>query len=356
VQASAVLVIDDRIAPFTASATDLAYKGRIASRRGSIASFEIFGESLLDRTVKRLRNSGIQSVSVVAGPGLPKSTTSFARIVTERSCERWPAAQQEVIRQNAQGVETVLMIGVHAYIEWEVQHFLDFHRSNGAPLTQLENAQGPLDLWAVEAEWFGSAAIGCSLPFRYGEFPGLPVPCPIDGYVNRLASAEDLRRLVRDGFLCRCEIRPGGGEIRPGIWVEDGARVHKLARLVAPVYLGSSAKVGASAVVTRFSNIEHHSKVGDGTIVDASSILPFTELGSGLEISRSVVQGNTLVDVRRNISLCIRDPKLIRDAAMETRWKAPSRDGGRVTGTPHSAYPSFLDRAAGRLSEVLFGD
>jgi len=360
VQASAILVIDDRIAPFTASDSDLAYKGRTTGGRGPIASTEIFGESLLDRTVKRLRNAGIESVSVVAGPGvgpnLPKLRASFRRIVTERSYERWPTAQQEVIRQSAQGVRTVLMIGVNAYVEWDVRHFLDFHRSTGVPLTQLHNAQGPLDLWAVESEWFGTAAIGCTLPFRYGEFPGLPVPCPIDGYVNRLASAGDLRRLVQDGFLCRCEVRPGGGEIKPGIWVEDGALVHRLARLVAPVYLGSWTNIGASAVVTRFSNIEHHSNVGDGTIVDASSVLPFTELASGLEISRSVVEGNTLVDVRRNLALCIRDPKLIRDTAPVTRWGAPSREAGRENGTLGFACSSFFYRAAGRLSEVLFGD
>jgi len=70
VQASAILVIDDRIAPFTASDSDLAYRGRTTGGRGSIASTEIFGESLLDRTVKRLRNAGIESVSVVAGPGV----------------------------------------------------------------------------------------------------------------------------------------------------------------------------------------------------------------------------------------------------------------------------------------------
>jgi hypothetical protein len=69
-----------------------------------------------------------------------------------------------------------------------------------------------------------------------------------------------------------------------------------------------------------------------------------------------VVQGNTLVDLRRNISLCIRDPKLIRDAAPAPRRKAPSREAGRETGTPGLADSSFFDRAAGRLSEVLFGD
>ena len=76
-QASAILVIDDRIAPFTASDSDLAYKGRTTGGRGPIASTEIFGESLLDRTVKRLRNAGIESVSVVAGPGVGPNLPSL---------------------------------------------------------------------------------------------------------------------------------------------------------------------------------------------------------------------------------------------------------------------------------------
>jgi outer membrane protein assembly factor BamB len=63
----------------------------------------------------------------------------------------------------------------------------------------------------------------------------------------------------------------------------------------------------------------------------------------------SVIEGSTLVDVRRNIALRIRDPQLIRDMA-ESRWKAPSR----TSSGADFAYPSFLFRAAGRLSEVLF--
>jgi len=358
VQASAVLVVDDRCLSATASNAELAYKGRSANKTRSVACAEIFGESLLSRTVRRLRNSGIGTISIVGASIYPlgKLNAGIRYVTAPRSRQCWPAAQQEVMRLYAEGVQTVFMIGVHAYIEWDVEEVLRFHLAHGLPLTQLHDAQGPLEVWAVESEWFSSAAFGCTLPFRYGEFPGLPISCPITGYVNRLTKGEDLRRFVEDGFLSRCETRPQCDEVKPGVWMEDGARVHKLARLVAPVYLGSSTKVGASAVVTRFSNIEHHSKVGDGTIVDASSILPFTELASGLEVSRSVVQGNTLVDVRRNISLCILDPKLIRDAAMETRWKVPSRQASRATSTPDFTYSSFLYRAAGRLSQVLFGD
>jgi len=139
------------------------------------------------------------------------------------------------------------MIGLNAYIEWDIAELLTFHRSHGMPLTQLHDTEGPLEVWAVEAEWFSTAALGCALPFRYGEFPGLPVSCPMEGYVNRLTSAQELRNLVQDGFLSRCDVRPRCAEARPGVWIEEGARVHKEARLVAPVYLGASTKVNASA-------------------------------------------------------------------------------------------------------------
>jgi hypothetical protein len=145
-------------------------------------------------------------------------------IFAGRSFDRWPAAQQTVREQGAQGIETVLMIGLGAYMELNVADALEFHRAQGMPLTQLEDNDGPLDFWIVDSHWFRTVATGCTLPFRYGEFPGLPIPRRMSGYVNRLAEARDLRRLVLDAFLSRCEIRPRGHEVRPGIWMEDGAR------------------------------------------------------------------------------------------------------------------------------------
>jgi NDP-sugar pyrophosphorylase family protein len=96
------------------------------------------------------------------------------------------------------------------------------------------------------------------------------------GYVNRLAQARDLRRLVLDAFLSRCEMRPGGREVRPGIWLDEGTRVHKSSRLVAPVYLGRSTKIGPLAVITKFSNVERNCQVGAGMIMerrDSPSVL-----------------------------------------------------------------------------------
>jgi hypothetical protein len=205
------------------------------------------------------------------------------------------------------------MMGLGAYVEVNVADALEFHRRQGTPLTQLEDSQGSREFWIVDSHWFRTAATGCTLPFRYGEFPGLPRPCRMSGYVNHLTEARDLRRLVLDGFLSRCEIKLRGREVRPGIWLDDGARVHKFTRLVAPVYLGRSTKVASCAVITRFSNLEHHCQVGEGTVVDGTTVLPHSVLGNGLDVSHAVVDGNKFIDLDRNLALQIDDPNLIRD-------------------------------------------
>jgi carbonic anhydrase/acetyltransferase-like protein (isoleucine patch superfamily) len=250
------------------------------------------------------------------------------------------------------------MMGLGAYMEPNVADALEFHRAQGTPLTQLEDNQGPLDFWLVDAHWFRTAASGCTLPFRYGEFPGLPRPYRMSGYVNRLADARDLRRLVLDAFLSRCEIRPRGREVRPGIWIDEGARVHKYSRLVAPVYVGRSTKVDSSVVITRFSNLERNCRVGAGTVVDAATVLPHTVLGRGLDVSHAVVDGNKFVDLDRNVALQIDDPHLIQDVTPSHSRVPAHRE---YTSQPNRGrdlfefeYSDFLSRAACRVSEVLF--
>jgi hypothetical protein len=275
-------------------------------------------------------------------------------IVAGNSFACWPAAQRTLREQSAQGIETVLMIGLGAYMELNVPEALAFHRTSGIPLTQLEDTQGPLDFWIVDSNWLRTAAPGCALPFRYGEFPGLPIPCPMTGYVNRLAEARDLRRLVSDAFLMRCGIRPGGREVRPGIWLDDGARVHKSSRLVAPVYLGRSAKIGPSAVITRFSNVERNCRIGRDTVVDGASILAHTVIAGGLDVSHAVVDGNRFVDLERNFTVHIDDPSLIRDATPRP-WRSAHRKYASPNGAKSPFEFGYLFRAAGSLSQVFKG-
>jgi carbonic anhydrase/acetyltransferase-like protein (isoleucine patch superfamily) len=357
VRVSAILVINDR--PLSNSSTASA-QNRRATSRGSIACAEILGRSVLDRMAAGLQKAGIRTVSVIGGPALPKlpSNSGIEITAAENSFMRWSAAQQTLREHATRGFDTVFVIGVGAYLEFDVIGALKFHLTNGISLTQLENTDAPLDCWIVDSKWFRTAATDCTLPFRYGEFPGLPVPCQISGYVNRLEEARDLRRLVTDVFLSRCEIKPSGTEVKPGVWLDEGARVHRMTRLVAPVYVGRFTTVGPSAVVTRFSNLESNCQIGEGTIVDQSSVLQHTALGRGLDVSDSVINGNELVDLERNITIQIDDRNLVSDTTPR-EWNVPAHrkfaaQTNRGQGAFSFEYGQYLSRAAGLLSEVFF--
>jgi hypothetical protein len=356
VRVSAILVINDRPAATGAMEPEDA---RVASR-GSIACAEVMGKSVLERTVSRLHKAGIRTISVIGGPSVPALpvNSDIEITVADSSFARWLAAQQTLREQGIRGLETVLIIGLGAYLEWNVADTLRSHIATGARLTQLEDSQGALDFWIVDSKWFRTAASGCTLPFRYGEFPGLPVCCPMSGYANRLADARDLRRLVLDVFLSRCEIVPAGREVRPGVWLDEDARVHRMSRLVAPVYVGRGATVGSSAVVTRFTNLERNCRIGEGTVVDEATVLPHTAIGNCLDVANAVVAGNQFADLDRNVAFRIDDPKLFSDITPRNRRVPRHR---RFPANVESAnddlrfeYSQYWSRAAGLLSEVFF--
>ena len=106
-------------------------------------------------------------------------------------------------------------------------------------------------------------------------------------------------------------IRPVGKEIKPGVWVGEGARIHRKARVVAPAFIGAHSKIRASALITRGSVIEHHAEVDCGTVVENSTVLPFTYVGAGLDVMHSVVGFRRLSHLLRNVEVEISDDKLV---------------------------------------------
>ena len=100
-------------------------------------------------------------------------------------------------------------------------------------------------------------------------------------------------------------------ELKPGIWVGDGARIHRKARIVAPAFIGAYSKIRASALITRGSAIEHHAEVDCGTVVENSTVLPFTYVGAGLDVMHSVVGFRRLAHLVRKVEVEISDAKLV---------------------------------------------
>jgi carbonic anhydrase/acetyltransferase-like protein (isoleucine patch superfamily) len=175
-----------------------------------------------------------------------------------------------------------------------------------------------------------------------------------------LANPRDFRKLAIDAFLGRSSLRPAGREVKPGVWLDNGARVHKGARLVAPCYVGRDTRVHAGAVITRCSNLERNCEVGQGSLVSDASLLPHTMCGKGLDISTAIVDRLDFIDLGRNVIVHIEDPNLISDVPPQKRF-VPAylpeyEEVDRQTPALDPEYSQYLSRAKGRLLEVFKGE
>lgn len=321
-QASAIVVIGNQFAGTTLS--EFARQQRPGQQGLSGGCVEILGRSVLELTVNRLREADIRAIAVIAEAGSVPfwPPRDLEMIAVERSLDCWPRAIHKLKEYAWQGVEDVIVMELGPYVECDFAETLRVHHFRQTAATQLQHNQQPLDVWIASARALSASLLDSSALFGIEKILGTPAPFVVKGYVNRLADARDLRQLVVDAFLGHCAIRPRGREVRPGIWMDDGARPHRSARILAPAYVGHAVKLEPASVVARFSNIERNSRVGAGTVVETASVLPHTALGKGLDVSQAVVHGNRFADLARSLVLTVDDPNLIRDTVPRP-WRAP---------------------------------
>ncbi len=328
----------------------------------SLACVEIFGQSILERTIARLQKASVQNISVIAPPGCVnfRESKNVTIPYIDEHADPWTVAQRILIKDAQRGIETVLVAELGAYVEFDLTAALQFHHAKGQAITPLHDSQGSLSYWIADAARLTSER-EFPLPLdEEGEMSDRPMPFLVDGYVNHLAGPRDLRRLAVDAFLGHCSIAPRGREIKPGVWVDDGARVHKKARLVGPAYIGRNTSVRAGAVITRCSVVERNCTVGEGSMVVGSSILPHTVIGRGLDLSGAVVDGTDFSHLQYDLTLRIQDPQLIA-SAMPRRVHIPTylpeyEEADRESRQLEIEYSQYLSRAAGRLLEVFKGE
>lgn len=282
---------------------------------GPIVCWDVLGRSVLQRTISNLQNQGISPITVIAGdelsylvPTLP--TQSLEVSLVHRPAKAGVAAVRSLAEYVSKGVDTALLMRLGAYVELDFENLLQFHRSRIQPATPIYDTYGRLDCWIVDAAQCAQAGVETDgSPIFERKFAAAPYF--VRGYANRLQDARDFRRLIVDSLMSRCTITPDGIETKPGVWIGDGARIHRKARIVAPAYVGSKTKIEAGAVITRCSSIARGSRVQYGTVVEDSSILPDTYIGDCLDVSHAVVSGNHLVDLRRNVEVSIDDSELV---------------------------------------------
>jgi carbonic anhydrase/acetyltransferase-like protein (isoleucine patch superfamily) len=291
-----------------------------------LAFVDLFGRSLLERTVEHFTGAGVEVTSVIA------HTDVFSEIAVQHRLDNFNIqAADEVWFQVARVLQKYSENGIHyafiakpsAYIEADLVDLLDFHRKAHAAVTRASDSMGPLDLWIVD----------CDAMWQSGKFAGIatselsvfPSSYFVGEYVKRITHPRDFRQLVLDSFLARCRMHPAGKEVRPGVWAEEGAQVHRGARIVAPAYLGSGSIIQENALITRFSNIESSSYIDYGTAIEDATVLPNTYVGISLDVRHAVVHGNKLLNLKHDVIIETSDASLFQSnspAGMEVKEKS----------------------------------
>ena len=116
-------------------------------------------------------------------------------------------------------VEHTFVVSASLYAETDLLDLFYFHRESRKAATRACDAQGPLNLWVVDCAKAQHADVENLLLQNNTLVPAYFVR----EYVNRIANPRDLRTFACDILRGRCLARPRGKEIKPGIWVDEGA-------------------------------------------------------------------------------------------------------------------------------------
>jgi hypothetical protein len=275
------------------------------------ALLEVAGKTPLQRTVERLQEFGLQSITAITdsdfsgdmGNGQGQGYQSTPR-------ERFWRAAENAFNDLAQdGAELVLLVHLGGYAEINLEKFVQFHLDQHARVSQVSVAGQPLPIFCISASRRNDAA---SL-FR-SQLTRCRSDCPLfehEGYFNALQEPRDLRQLAIDILTLKTETKPAGTQVRPGVWRERRAVIEKGVRVLAPAFIGAFARVRSHAVITRCSSVESHAEVDCGTVVENSTVLPYCCVGAGLDVAHSVVGTGVLASLRRDVMVEIVDRKLI---------------------------------------------
>ena len=282
-------------------------------RSSEVARSQVLGRSILRRTIANLERAGVGAISIIAerrasAASLLSVGESADLVLVSGRAQAGDAIQGKIAAQFDNGIRNVLLLDLESYIEFDVADTIELCKERSTTTTRLRDAQGHLNAWIVDALRALQKGLPVAALLRQTRSR---IPYRVHGYVNRLSSAQELHQLVVDSFRGRCALRPIGTEVKPHVWMDQGARIDRYARVVAPAYLGKNSQLRAGALITRGSSIEEGCIVDCGTVVENSLVLPHTYLGRGLDISQAVVDGSKLVHLKRNVALQVTDANLV---------------------------------------------
>ncbi len=287
----------------------------VASR---LALADVLGRPAVHHLLRHLQKQNVSEAAVISDQAMPSLANSARReqfavnFAVAEAVQLWRAAEEAFIDLAQKGAEEILIVRMGPYCEMDLDSLLQAHLDNRTHATRaLDQLGAPMDVFVVSASRRNEAAF--LFRHRMGETRSRCGSWRFRGYHNALATAHHLRCLAVDALLGENSIVPLGEEVRPGIWIGPGAQVHARARILAPAYIGENARIRCNAVVTRCSVVEHHAEIDYGTVVEDATVLPYTYVGPGLDIVRSVVGAGRVASLDHGVDVEIADPRLLRE-------------------------------------------
>ncbi len=315
------------------------------------ACFDVLGASVLERIAQRLRAAGISQGLVISGAGAD-ARPHMERAIRKAHVESisatddnfWKSAEDAFEQFRQKGADLVLIVNVGPYVELDYEELIRHHIHKRCRMTSVIGTDGEaLGNFVVDASRRGDAAT----LFR-SRLRKVRDDCErfvAKGYVNRLRLVAEFRRLALDGLLEKNAVRPVGRELKPGVWVGEGAHIHHKARVLAPAFIGAHSKIRAAALLTRNSVIERHAEVDCGTVVENSTILPYTYVGAGLDIMHSVVGFRRIAHLVRDVEVDVNDSKLVGIPSATAVFRTLGSAAAFFTVLPKQIYSGILRRA-----------
>ena len=306
-----------------------------------LATLDVAGKSTLQRMAERLQQYGISSVSAVV-EAVPSSGVRNFGLPSDVTCvsaapDRFWRTAESVFNDMAQsGAELVILIRLGAYAEVDFEKQVQFHIDRKERVTRMASDEQMLEIFCISASRRNDAA---SL-FRT-QLAHCRSECPVlqhDGYVNPLATARDLRQFAIDILTRQAQTCAAGKEIKPGVWSAPGALIEKGARVLAPAFVGSLARIRSGAVITRCSSVERHAEVDCGTVVENSTVLPFSYVGAGLDLAHSIAGMGSIVNLHRDVTVTIADRKLLGSTSVAAGKRFVTSAAEAITYLPKLAF------------------
>lgn len=286
--------------------TELPRKNRDdGSTLAHLSSRDILGSNLIQRTVAKLQTLETLPPVILrdaSDSGQFLSTRGFAA----GNSSNWDDAVAHFVRND---VDTLCLIRASQYTDLDYAELLCFHLQTQSRLTQAYGNHGSLNIAFIDASCLREGdggyrkAIGNMMTEQRRFY--------YRGYVNHLKTAADYHELAQDGLFGKCGLCPVGTEIHEGVWLGEQAQVDSTARLSGPMFVGAGSRVGAGCTIADGSSIERNCHIDCGTLVENSWVLQDTYVGISLDVRRSVVSGQKLFHVDRNIEIGISDRRLV---------------------------------------------